>query len=169
MYSDAFLNYLKHIKIASKSEDFLKYKKIFQKKKNIIILGNGGSNSVASHIAQDMTKFHNKKATSFSEPSMITCFANDFGYENAFVKYLEFYADKDFLVIVISSSGESKNIINVINFLEKKNISYGILTGFKKNNTAVTISKKAIFKYHVESDNYGIVECMHQIFLHNAI
>ena len=100
---------------------------------------------------------------------MLTCFINDFGMSNAYVKFLNFYADKKTLVILISSGGESKNIVNSVRFLEKKKISYGVLTGFKKNNKVRTLSKKALFNYHVDSKNYGVVECTHQIFLHGII
>lgn len=164
-----FSRYRQHLNSKDTIEEFQKYQKIFKKKKKIIILGNGGSNAIASHISQDMAKFHNKKAYSFSDAGMLSCFANDFGYENAFVKFLEYFSDNTSLVIIISSSGESKNIINSINYLEDKKINYGILTGFKKNNKANRISKNAIFKYHVNASDYGVVENMHQIFLHNAI
>ena len=127
------------------------------------------SNAVASHISQDYAKFHNKKSLVFSDPSMLTCFINDFGMEKAFQKFLEFYADEDTLVILISSGGESKNIINCSKFCETKNLKYGILTGFNSKNKLRTISKNAIWDYHINSYDYGIVECVHQIFLHGVV
>lgn len=150
-------------------QEYLKYKFAFEKFNKIIILGNGGSNSIASHISQDMAKMHNKKSLSFSDPSMLTCFINDFGMDKAYVKFLDIYGDKNTLFILISSSGQSENIVNCVNYLEKKRMSYGVLTGFKKNNKVRTTSKKALFNFHVNSKNYGVVECTHQIFLHGLI
>ena len=169
MKNNIFLKYLDAIKPIISSPEFIKYKKAFNKFQKIILIGNGGSNSIASHISQDMTKFYNKKSLSFSDPSMLTCFINDFGMSNAYVKFLNFYADKKTLVILISSSGESKNIINCVTYLEKKKISYGVLTGFNKNNKVRTKSKNAMFNFHIDSKSYGIVECSHQIFLHGVI
>ena len=169
MKNNIFLKYLDAVKSIISSIEFIKYQKAFNKFQKIILIGNGGSNSIASHISQDITKFYNKKSLSFSVPSMLTCFINDFGMSNAYVKFLNFYADKKTLVILISSGGESKNIVNSVRFLEKKKISYGVLTGFKKNNKVRTLSKKALFNYHVDSKNYGVVECTHQIFLHGII
>jgi len=169
MKNNIFLKYLDAIKPIISSPEFIKYKKAFNKFQKIILIGNGGSNSIASHISQDMTKFYNNKSLSFLDSSMISCFINYFGMSNAYVKFLNFYADKKTLVILISSGGESKNIVNSVRFLEKKNISYGVLTGFKKNNKVRMMSKKALFNYHVDSKSYGVVECTHQIFLHGII
>ncbi len=169
MKNNVFLEYSKEVKAILNSSEYRKYKKAFNKFSKIIIIGNGGSNSIASHISQDMTKFHNKKALSFSDPSMLTCFINDFGMSNAYVKFLNFYSDKKTLVILISSGGESKNIVNSVNYLEKNKISYGVLTGFNKHNKVRTMSKKALFNFHVNSKSYGVVECTHQIFLHGLI
>jgi len=164
-----FTKYINAVKDILNSKEFELYHKAFKKFDKIIILGNGGSNSIASHISQDMVKFHNKNSLCFSDPSMLTCFINDFGMNNAYVKFLEYYCDKDTFVILISSRGESKNIINCVNYLNKNNIFFGVLTGFKKNNKVNKLSKKAIFNYHVKSNNYGVVECTHQIFLHGVI
>ena len=169
MKNKIFLNYVTAVETITNTNEYVKYKKAFSKFKKVILIGNGGSNSIASHISQDMTKFHNKNAFSFSDPSMLTCFINDFGMSKAYVKFLNFYSDKKTLVILISSGGESKNIVNSVRFLEKKNISYGVLTGFKKNNKVRMMSKKALFNYHVDSKSYGVVECTHQIFLHGII
>ena len=95
-------------------KEFYNFKKSWDKYEKIIILGNGGSNSVACHISQDYVKFHGKKSMVFSDPSMLTCFINDFGMENAYSKFIEYYADNETLCIIISSGGESSNIINSI-------------------------------------------------------
>ena len=164
-----FLDYLKALQDAHIKIQFSNFKKAWENYDKVIILGNGGSNSVASHISQDYVKFHNKKSYVFSDPSMITCFINDYGMENAYAKFLNFYSDNETLCILISSGGESKNILNCISYCEKNCIPYGILTGFNKKNTARKISINALWDYHIDSYDYGIVECVHQIFLHGVV
>ena len=104
--------------------EFDKFKKAFDSHQRIIILGNGGSNSVASHISQDYMKFHRKKVSLLSDPSMITMLTNDFGYDYAYQKFLEYYVEDDTLVIIITSGGESKNMVNCMNWCESNNIDY---------------------------------------------
>jgi len=133
----------------------------------IIIIGNGGSNSIASHISQDYTKVLNKKSYSFSDPSRLTCYINDYGRDNAYAEFLDDFVETNTLVILISSSGNSMNIINAAKYLETNNITYIALTGFDKNNKLNNMN--AHFNYHVDSDDYGIVECLHQILLHSII
>lgn len=135
--------------------------------KEIIIIGNGGSNSIASHISQDYTKVLDKKSYSFSDPSRLTCYINDYGSDNAYVEFLDDFVEKDTLVILISSSGNSMNIINAAKYCEYNDITYLALTGFNKNNKLNNMNSS--FKYYVDSDDYGIVECTHQILLHSII
>lgn len=167
--NNPFTEYTKALQCAHIEEEFQKFKNCFKKYNNIIILGNGGSNAVASHISQDYVKFHNKKSMVFSDPSMLTCFINDFGMENAYCKFLEYYANQETLCILISSGGESKNIINCIEWCKKNSIPYGILTGFNSKNTARSIATNALWNYYIDSESYGIVECVHQIFLHGVV
>ena len=134
-----FDEYIETLKSAHMELEFFKFQKAFYTHNRIIVLGNGGSNSVASHISQDYMKFHNKKVSILSDPSMITMLTNDFGYEFAYQKFLEYYVESDTLVIIISSGGESPNMINCLNWCEKENV------------------------------DYGVVECVHQIFLHGVV
>lgn len=167
--TNPFLNYIESLQGAHIEEQFEKFQVAFNAHQNIIILGNGGSNSVASHISQDYVKFHNKHSLVFSDPSMLTCFINDFGMENAYRKFLEYYATPKTLCILISSGGESKNILNCIEWCESTKTSYGILTGFSATNKARSIANTALWDYHIDSMDYGIVECVHQIFLHGVV
>jgi len=164
-----FSEYIETLQSAHMENEFEKFQEAFAKHKRIIILGNGGSNSVASHISQDYMKFHGKKVSVFSDPSMLTMLANDFGYENAYQQFLKYHVESDTLVILMSSGGESENIIKCQKYCEEKNISYGVLTGFSPNNRLKTRSKSAMFNYHINSESYGVVECVHQIFLHGVV
>ena len=92
---------------------FVKYLKQTKKNnKKVIIVGNGGSAAMASHVSVDLTKTCKIRSINFNEADLLTCFANDYGYENWVKKAADFSADKNDLFICISSSGMSKNIIN---------------------------------------------------------
>ena len=78
MKKNPFLDYAEALKAISIESEFNSFKSAWNKFAKIIILGNGGSNAVASHISQDYVKFHNKKSYVFSDPSMLTCFINSF-------------------------------------------------------------------------------------------
>jgi D-sedoheptulose 7-phosphate isomerase len=164
-----FDTYIKALQDAHIDSEFLKFKKAFNNYSRIIILGNGGSNSVASHISQDYMKFHRKKVSILSDPSMLTMLTNDFGYENAYQKFLEYYVENDTLVIIMSSGGESKNMINAQKWCEENKVPYGVLTGFKSDNTLKTTSTNSLWNYYIDSCSYGVVECVHQIFLHGVV
>jgi D-sedoheptulose 7-phosphate isomerase len=135
--------------------------------KEIIILGNGGSNSIASHISQDYTKVLDKKSYSFSDPSRLTCYINDYGRDNAYAEFLDDFTEKDTLVILISSSGNSMNIVNAAKYCENNNITYLALTGFNSNNKLNNMNP--MWRWHVDSSDYGVVECVHQIVLHSIL
>ena len=164
-----FDEYIETLKSAHMEVEFFKFQKAFYTHNRIIILGNGGSNSVASHISQDYMKFHNKKVSILSDPSMITMLTNDFGYDWAYQKFLEYYVEIDTLVIIISSGGESENMINCLNWCEENKVSYGVLTGFGENNTIRKNAKNSLWNYYINSNSYGVVECVHQIFLHGVV
>jgi D-sedoheptulose 7-phosphate isomerase len=139
----------------------------FQK---IIILGNGGSQAVASHISQDYSKKLGKQAFTFSDPSRLTCYINDFGMENANVEFLKQFADKETLVVIISSSGNSPNMVNAVTWCDQQQVSFISLTGFSRENKMNSFkSDFKMFDFWVDSSDYGIVECVHQIFLHSIL
>ena len=167
--SNPFTEYIKVLQGAHIEEEFQKFCKAFDNYSRIIILGNGGSNSVASHISQDYMKFHRKRVSILSDPSMLTMLTNDFGYENAYQKFLEYYVEKDTLVIIMSSGGESKNMLNAQKWCEDNKVSYGVLSGFAPENSLRKNATSALWNYYINSTDYGVVECVHQIFLHGVV
>ena len=164
-----FKEYVDTLQSAHMESEFQKYQEAFTKYSRIIILGNGGSNSVASHISQDYMKFHQKKVSILSDPSMITMLTNDFGYEFAYQKFLEYYVEDDTLVVIMSSGGESPNMLKCVDWCEDNKIPYGVLTGFKSDNTIRGEASNSLWNYYIASDSYGVVECVHQIFLHGVV
>jgi len=155
-------------KIETKKLDKLK-STVLNTKGIVLILGNGGSNAISSHIAEDYTKALKIVSTSFSDGPRLTCYANDYGYENAFREYVKEFSQPDGLVILISSSGNSKNIVNCADYCQKHGLQYIILTGFNENNKLREYAEDAILDFWVDSTDYGIVECTHEIILHSII
>ncbi len=100
---------------------------------------------------------------------MLTCFMNDFGVEKAYSKFIEHYSDPDTFVIMISSSGESPNIIESVRWCQENNLQFGVLTGFSDRNTVRVMSADAAFNYYIPTRSYGVAECLHQIFLHGVV
>ena len=132
----------------------------------IIIIGNGGSASIASHVVVDLTKAANIRAINFNEASLLTCFSNDYGYERWAEKAIEFYADKEDLIILISSSGQSKNIINCAIKAKEMGLPIITLSGFMKNNPLKEVGNVNLW---VDSKIYNIVEMTHQIWLLSVV
>ena len=129
----------------------------------IYFIGNGGSSAICSHMAEDYTKCGGIPSHAFSDPALVTCFANDYGYENAQQKWLEHYMREGDVLVAISSSGESANILNAANYAKAKGNPVITLSGFKAANS---LSRIGDVNMHVEKENYGIVECFHQVLLH---
>ena len=130
--------------------------------KKIIIIGNGGSAATASHVAVDLTKSAGIRSINFNEADLLTCFSNDFGYEEWVSYALEYYADKGDLGIFISSSGSSKNIINGATKAKTMELNTITLSGFSNENILKGLGNINLF---VESRSYNIVEMTHHIWL----
>jgi D-sedoheptulose 7-phosphate isomerase len=166
-YSNSFIK-----KFESSSNNFfyknlVKVKEILllkkRNKRNVFIAGNGGSASIASHFSVDLTKNAKVKCINFNESNLITCFANDFGYENWLAKAIKFYAKKNDVLILISSSGSSQNMINAAKVAKNIGIEPIItFTGNKKNNN---LSRHADINFWVDSKAYNYIENIHQIWL----
>jgi D-sedoheptulose 7-phosphate isomerase len=140
--------------------------KTHQANKKIIIVGNGGSAAIASHISIDLTKAANIRCVNFNEASLLTCFANDYGYEHWVENALDFYADKDDLVILISSSGQSENIINGAKKAKEMKLPLITLSGFLEDNPLRSMGDINLW---VDSTNYNMVENTHQIWLLSVV
>ena len=137
-------------------------KSTHNKNKKIYIVGNGGSSSIASHVSVDFTKVARVKSSTFNNSNLITCFANDYKYEQWVTEAIKAYSDKDDLIILISSSGTSKNIVNAAHYCKDNNIKLITFSGFKKNNP---LKKLGNINFHVNSKNYNFIEMTHHIIL----
>ena len=130
----------------------------------IFFFGNGASAAFANHMALDFSKNGKILSRSLSDSAMLTALSNDYSYENAMLEYLKIEGiTEDDLVITISSSGNSPNIVNVLNYCKENNIKTLGLSGLKNDNKSILLSDYSIY---VPMKTYGMVECIHQIFLH---
>lgn len=145
-----------------KINNFCKLIKETSKKKNIFIFGNGGSSSTANHFANDMTKNAKIKTYSFSNDNLISCYSNDYGFNNWIKKVLEHYAKPGDLSIFISASGNSENLVRGVKYCKLKNIRSFSFTGLKKNNKLNKLSDNFFW---VNSKSYNQVEIIHHIVL----
>lgn len=135
---------------------------IHERDGKIILIGNGGSAAIASHVSVDFTKTAGIRAINFNEADLITCLSNDFGYENWVEYALDYYADSKDLVIIISSSGMSKNIINGSKKAKELKIPIITFSGFNSDNILRTLGD---INFWVDNQEYNIVEMTHHIWL----
>ena len=98
-----------------------------KKKGSVYLLGNGGSISTANHISLDLLKNAKINSKNLYNDNLITCFANDYGHDNWMKEAIKHYGDNGDLLIAISSSGKSKNIINACFEAKKKNLNQSLL------------------------------------------
>ncbi len=137
-------------------------KKKIKTNNTVYIVGNGGSASIASHVSVDFIKVAKVKSLTFNNSNLITCYANDYGYENWVKEAIKAYCLIDDLVILISSSGTSPNILNAAKYCNDTNIDLITLSGFNRDNELNNLGK---VNFHVDSKNYNYVEMTHHIIL----
>jgi len=148
------------------NEDLVLFKKLIvntKKKRNkIIFAGNGGSAAMASHCSVDLTKNAGVRSINFNEADLITCFANDFGYDKWVEKAIEFYGDKGDVVVLISSSGNSMNMVNAARRAKELGFKIVTFTGFERTNK---LKKEGNINIWVDSKAYNIIEMTHHIWI----
>lgn len=141
------------------------------KKSRIYVLGNGGSSATASHMANDLgvglkrRKILNLNILSLSDNSpVITALANDIGYENIFYMQMKGLINADDVIVAISCSGNSPNIIKAVNYAKDVGCKVIGLTGFKGGK----LKDLSDIKFHIETPEgeYGLVEDAHMILNH---
>lgn len=141
-------------------------KRVQLQNKKVMMVGNGGSAGIASHMAVDYWKNGGVKATAFNDSSLLTCIANDLSYAEVFAKPIETFADKGDVVFCISSSGNSENILNAANQALKSNCTVVTFSGFSKENS---LRKLGNLNFYVPSHSYGFAEIIHNLIIHNIL
>ena len=130
---------------------------------HVYIIGNGGSAAVASHIANDFCNVGKLRASTFNEPSLMTCFANDYGYEHVFSARLATIATSEDLLIAISSSGNSENILRAVDCMDDVGGQTITFSGFGNGNK---LRSTGVLNYWLDAEDYGLVEVAHLFVLH---
>ena len=129
----------------------------------LIFAGNGGSSAIASHMATDYSKNGDVRSMALNDGSMLTCLGNDLGYDRIFAKQIELYARPDDLVIAISSSGRSANILNAVKAARSAKCAVMTLSGFTADNP---LRRLGDINFYIASDRYGFVEIGHLTICH---
>ena len=138
-------------------------KKMHSHGNKAIIVGNGGSAAIASHFSVDLTKNARIRCVNFNEADLITCFANDYGFDNWMKEAVNFYGDEGDILIAISSSGKSKDILNACIAARENEFSKIVtFSGFEKNNK---LKKCGDLNFWVDSRAYNMIENTHQFWL----
>lgn len=132
----------------------------------VYFIGNGGSAAIASHFANDFLKALKIAALTLNDSSLLTCFSNDYGYEHVFSKSLATLINPSDLLIAISSSGNSANILNAVKVAQGKGCNIITLSGFRADNL---LQQEGNLNFWIESEDYGIVETSHFFILHTIV
>ena len=127
---------------------------------------NGGSSAIASHMTADYMKNGGMNTYSLYDNAVTTCMGNDYGYESIFSRPMEFLVKEGDLVVAISSSGNSPNIIAAIETAKEKGASVITFTGFYPDNKAKQAGDVNVY---VPCDKYGIVASIHNIILQQIV
>lgn len=173
--------YIESINIGLKKTLFFESSKkinneeFFKKIKNLLInlrdnnnkiyfFGNGASAAFANHMALDFSKNGRILARSLSDSALLTALSNDYNYSESWVEYLKIEnVNKDDLIITISSSGNSSNIVSLLDYCKKNKLKSLSFSGLKSNNKSIRLSNYSLY---VPMKTYGMVECIHQVYLH---
>lgn len=134
--------------------------------KQVFFIGNGGSAAIASHMTADFMKNGGMRTYSLYDNAMTTCMGNDYGYEYIFSKPLSLLGNQEDLLVAISSSGNSKNIVNAINVAKSKKMNVITFTGFKSDNQVKNLGD---YNIYVPICHYGIVESIHNLLLQQVV
>lgn len=132
--------------------------------------GNGGSAAIANHLVcdcvksvQTLTALKPRVYSLSANIPFITAIANDIGYEDVFRYQLNSVARSGDLLVTISSSGDSENIVRAIAWAKENGVASIAMTGFAGGRSRLM----ADIALHVDADNYGIIEDVHQTLMHS--
>ena len=129
----------------------------------LIFVGNGGSAAIASHMATDYSKNGDIRSLALNDASMLTCLGNDLGYDRVFAKQIELHARPGDLMIAISSSGRSANILNAVEAGRARGCTVITFSGFNARNP---LRRLGDINFFIDSDRYGFVEIGHLTICH---
>lgn len=144
-------------------EEFLRHK---DRRAQLFFIGNGGSSAIASHMTADFMKNGGMNTYCLYDNAVTTCMGNDYGYEYIFSKPLEFLLRENDLLVAISSSGNSQNIVNAIEVAKNKRAFVITFTGFRPDNK---VKQLGDINVYVPCEKYGMVESIHNLILQQIV
>lgn len=137
-----------------------------EKNAQLFFMGNGGSSAIASHMTADFMKNGGMNTYNLYDNAVTTCMGNDYGYEYIFSRPMEFLVREGDLVVAVSSSGNSANIIHAVQVAKKKQASVITFTGFKPENS---VKQLGDINVYVPCEKYGMVESIHNLILQQIV
>ena len=132
----------------------------------VFFIGNGGSAAIASHMTVDYLKNGRIRTHSMLDSAVLTCLGNDYGYEFVFSEQLKAICNQNDLLIAISSSGNSENIVNAVDTARACQAKIITLTGFERTNQVLPLGDYSVY---VPIAEYGIVESIHNLILQQIV
>lgn len=128
----------------------------------VMFIGNGGSAAIASHMSEDFAKAAGIRSLAFSDAPTLTCLGNDYGFEHIFEKQIEWLARDGDMLIAISSSGRSMNILRGVEAARRAGCHVATLSGFDADNPLRSLGDLNLY---LPSNRYGFVEAGHLVLL----
>ncbi len=164
--NDYFARYKRALHTPDLNTELLRFRDLSERVRDngnkLIFAGNGASASISSHAATDFTQHAKVRTVCFNDHNLITAYSNDYGYENWVARALESYADSGDLVVLVSSSGKSSNIINAAEYAREHHLEVVTFSGFAPDNPLRT---KGLLNFWVDSRAYNVVESVHLIWI----
>ena len=131
--------------------------------RKVLLAGNGGSSAIVSHVQNDLCKAVGVRAMTFNEQPLLTALANDEGYGSVFEWPIDLWAEPGDLLITVSSSGQSENIVRALAAAKKKDCQLITFSGFNPDNAS---RRTGDLNFYVPSHVYGFVETAHTALAH---
>lgn len=138
-------------------------KKVKDENKSIYLIGNGASSSMASHVSADLAKNAGVQTQVFTDLSLITAIANDLSYDDVFLEPLRFRASRGDMLVAISSSGNSKNVLKACEFAEGLGCFVVTLSAMDMDNP---LRQLGDLNFYIPASSYGLAETSHNSILH---
>lgn len=132
-------------------------------RRSVFLVGNGGSAAIAAHMHSDLVKSVRLRAQVFHDVPLLTAITNDDGYERVFADPVGWFAEPGDLLIAISSSGRSPNILAAARRAVERDADCLTFTGFDADNPLSTLGN---LNFHVAAQEYGLVEAAHTVLTH---
>jgi D-sedoheptulose 7-phosphate isomerase len=132
-------------------------------RKKVVLIGNGGSASIAGHMEMDLCNRVGVRAHVFNDPPVLTALANDHGYPAVFERLVALWGEPGDCLFAISSSGQSPNILRSARAARTLGFQVITFSGFQSDNP---LRRMGDYNFYVDSDEYGEVEVVHHALGH---